>query len=246
MCGRFTQHHDQSELEARFRAVGSLFPIEPHWNIAPGQPIVALVPHGPEGVRLLEPLRWGLVPSWARDDSIGNRLINARSETAAEKPSFRTALKRRRCLIPADGFYEWERSTRQPWHAHLREGGLFAMAGLWEEWLAPDGSPLRTAAILTTEANPLVAKIHDRMPVILSREDEAAWLAPGELSAEVRERICRPLPAEAMAMVPVHRRVGRVSEDDPALLEPVRLDGNVDSARGLFDAFPVDPTEATQ
>ena len=235
MCGRFTQHHDQSELEDRFRAIGSLFPLEPHWNIAPGQPVNALVLHGPEGVRLFEPFRWGLVPSWARDESIGNRLINARCETVETKPSFRTAFKRRRCLVPADGFYEWDRGTRQPWHARLRSGEPFAMAGLWEEWIAPDGSPLRTLALLTTEANPLVGRIHDRMPVILKPEYEDAWLAPGELAAATKDLVLRPFPEESMTLVPVHRRVGRVSEDDAGLLEPVAVGPGLRSEGGLFD-----------
>jgi len=230
MCGRFTQHHDQSELEDRFKAIGSLFTIEPRWNVAPGQAIAALVLHEPGNVRLFEPMRWGLVPSWARDVSIGNRLINARCETAAEKPSFRTAMKRRRCLVPADGFYEWDRATRQPWHIRLVGGGLFAIAGVWEEWIAPDGSPLRTAALLTTEANSLVSEIHERMPVILAEDAEEAWLAKGELSVEARSRLFRPFPSKSMEMVPVDRRVGRVSEDDARLIDPPTVGGLFDES----------------
>lgn len=220
MCGRFTQHHDQAEIEARFQVQGALFDMEPRYNIAPTQPVFAITVHGPRHERLLEPLRWGLVPFWARDPAIGNKLINARCETATEKPSFRNAIVRRRCLIPADGFYEWDRATRQPFHFRRRDQGLFAFAGLWEEWESPDGSALRTCAILTTEANALVGRIHERMPVILRPDDEAAWLDVARVRPPDLARLWEPYPEEEMEAVAVGKRVGSPANDDPGLLEP--------------------------
>lgn len=220
MCGRFTQHHDQTEIEARFHVQGALFDMEPRYNIAPTQPVFAITSHGPGQERLLEPLRWGLVPFWARDTAIGNKLINARCETAAEKPSFRNALARRRCLIPADGFYEWDRTTRQPFHFRRRDGGLFAFAGLWEEWESPDGSPLRTCTVLTTAANSLVGRIHERMPVILPADGEADWLDVARCRPPDLTPFWEPYPESEMQAVAVGRRVGSVANDDPTLLEP--------------------------
>ena len=221
MCGRYTQHHDQTELELRFDLGGSLFPVVPRWNIAPTQPISVITAHGPDSERLLEPMRWGLVPFWAKDIAIGVKMINARSETVAEKPAFRTPIKRRRCLVPADGFYEWDRLTRQPYHFTVDGGALFAMAGIWDEWIAPDGSPLRSVAILTNAANDLVGRIHDRMPLILDRRFESAWLDTGHATVGDLAEAFPGIDAARMEAVPVGRRVGNVSNDDPMLLEPV-------------------------
>ena len=221
MCGRFTQHHDQTELELRFGVGGTLLPVAPRWNIAPSQPVSVVTAHGPEGSRLLEPMRWGLVPFWAKDISIGVKMINARCETVAEKPAFRTPFRRRRCLVPADGFYEWDRGTRQPYHFTVDGGALFAMAGIWDEWTSPDGSPLRSVAVLTTAANSLVGRIHDRMPVILDATMEARWLSEDAPDAVVLESLCAGFPPERMSGASVARRVGNVANDDPGLLEPV-------------------------
>jgi len=221
LCGRFTQHHDQSELELRFDLGGSLFPVVPRWNIAPTQSISVVTAHGPGAERLLEPMRWGLVPFWSKDLSIGVKMINARSETAAEKPAFRTPMKRRRCLVPADGFYEWDRTSRQPYHFTVDHGGLFAMAGIWDEWIAPDGSPLRSVAVLTKAANGLVGRIHDRMPVILDSRYESAWLDSAHFGGEDLSEALLGVDEGRMEAVPVGRRVGNVVNDDPTLLEPV-------------------------
>jgi putative SOS response-associated peptidase YedK len=223
MCGRFTQHHDQSELESRFGLGGSLFPVEPHFNIAPTQAISVVTAHGPDGERLLEPMRWGLVPFWAKDTSMGARMINARAETVAEKPAFRTPFRRRRCLVPADGFYEWDRKTRQPYHFTVDSGELFAMAGIWDEWIAPDGSPLRSVAVLTTAANAVVAPMHDRMPVILERGCESAWLDVARVGVEDLEPLMAGVSEDRVRAVPVGRRVGNVANDDPGLLVEVSV-----------------------
>lgn len=169
MCGRFTLHHSNDDVVERFGVQGSLFEVTPRYNIAPTQAVAAITGQGPNIERLLEPLQWGLVPFWAKERSIGSKLINARSETVHEKPSFKHALARRRCLVIADGFYEWERTTKQPVHFRVRGGALFAFAGLYEEWHSPDGSALRSCTVLTTQANGLVGRVHERMPVKIGR-----------------------------------------------------------------------------
>jgi putative SOS response-associated peptidase YedK len=176
MCGRFSLQQEPGDVLGRFEIQGVLFPdLVPRPQIAPGSPVAVITAHGPNRERLLEPMQWGLVPFWARER--GSGLINARCETAHEKPSFKNSLKRRRCLIPADGFYEWDKKTKLPTHFRQAGGGLFAFAGLFDEWVCPDGSPLRSFAILTTAPNALVGRVHDRMPVILSGPDaEDAWL----------------------------------------------------------------------
>lgn len=174
MCGRFTLRVPAAELVEIFRLLRRP-DVQPRYNIAPTQP-VAVVRRIDRG-RELSMLRWGLVPSWAKDPKIGARMINARAETVATKPAFRTALRRRRCLVPADGFYEWAKSaggTKQPHYITRRDGRPFAFAGLWESWDGPDGSSIESCTIVTTEANDLVGRIHDRMPVILSEHCSCA------------------------------------------------------------------------
>ena len=219
-------HHAGDEIRVRFDIQGSLFEPTPRYNIAPTQAVAAITGQGPSAERLLEPLQWGLVPFWAKDTAIGSKLINARSETVHEKPSFRHALSRRRCLIPADGFYEWDRATKQPTHFRVRGGELFAFAGLYEEWHAPDGSPLRTCTVLTTQANALVGKLHERMPVILqTRSDEALWLEVGRYKPADLMPLLIPFPAEEMDATPVSKRVGSPLNDDPDLLKEPHLQG---------------------
>ena len=212
-------HHDQGEVVARFDVQGSLFEPTARYNIAPTQPVAAITAHGLSAERLLEPLLWGLVPFWAKDTAIASKLINARSETVHEKPSFKHALSRRRCLIPADGFYEWDRKTKQPTHFRVRGGELFAFAGLYEEWHAPDGSSLRTCTVLTTQANALVAPIHERMPVILqNKDDEAMWLEVGRYKPADLAPLLSPLPTEQMDAFFVSKRVGSPINDDVQLI----------------------------
>jgi putative SOS response-associated peptidase YedK len=171
-------------------------------------------------------VQWGLVPSWSKDPSIGARLINARSETAAEKPSFRSALRRRRCLIPASGFYEWQRrpNGKQPYVIGMADGNPFAFAGLWEHWHGLDGSELETCTVLTTEANELMAPIHDRMPVILEPQDYADWLGTGEDSAPAEvaqlQHLMRPYPADQMKAYPVSNYVNDPRHEGAECIRP--------------------------
>jgi putative SOS response-associated peptidase YedK len=222
MCGRFTQHHTPEEITERFEVAELGYEFGPRYNIAPSQTIPVIIDRG--AGRVLDGYQWGLVPSWAKDPAIGNRMINAKAETLAEKPSFRQALSRRRCLIPADGFYEWragEKTPKQPFYIRRRDGGLFAFAGLWEEWQAPDGELLRTCTIVTTEPNELLAQIHHRMAAILRPADEAAWLDPDGRSARDLLPLLGPYPAAELEMHRVSREVNAPSNDQPSLLDPV-------------------------
>ncbi|HKI36710.1 MAG TPA: SOS response-associated peptidase [Gemmataceae bacterium] len=221
MCGRFTLFASGDELARLFGFETAGVPaLEPRYNVAPTQPVAAV--RLDDGRRALVLLRWGLIPSWAKDPGIGNSLINARSETAAEKPSFRSAFRQRRCLVPASGFYEWQATGgkhKQPYHFRRRDGKPFAFAGLWERWHDGDGQPVETCAILTTEANAVVRPVHDRMPVILPPGDFAAWLDPRTPGAEVGA-LLRPYPAEEMTGVPVGRYVSNPRNEGPQCLTP--------------------------
>jgi putative SOS response-associated peptidase YedK len=227
MCGRFTQHHDADTIMNRFGVQAQLFDIEPRYNIAPSQPVPVIVTEGTTKERILDGFQWGLVPFWAKDPSIGNKMINARAETVAEKPAFRAALTRRRCLLPVDGFYEWNKAggTRQPLHFRRKDGELFGFAGLWEEWQSPDGSPLRTCTIITTEANGVVAPYHDRMPVILTDEEGIAlWLDESVRAAKDVLPLLVPYPDAEMEVYAVSRRVNSPAMDIPELIEPASGD----------------------
>lgn len=193
----------------------------PRFNLAPGQdaPIVRMR----DGQRHLDLLRWGLIPSWARDPSIASRLINARSETAPEKPAFRAAFKLRRCIVPADGFYEWQLQVagKQPFYIHRADGRLLAMAGLWEHWMPPGApEPLQTFTILTTAANAWMQPLHERMPVILKEPDVARWLDPASKPADLQSLLAS-VAEEHLAAYAVTKAVGNVRNDRPANLEPV-------------------------
>ena len=219
MCGRYELHTNPATIALLF---GLEYPpeIRPRYNIAPMQqvPVVRVNSHGQ---RELVQVRWGLVPRWARDPSIGAKMINARGETAATKASFRTAYRRHRCLLPADGFYEWRQApsgAKQPVRIGMRDGSAFALAGLYERWLSPEGEPLDTCTILTTEANALLRAMHDRMPVIVAPEAYERWLDPAE--ADPAE-VVAPFPAERMAFHRVSTRVNSVRNDDAACIEPL-------------------------
>lgn len=219
MCGRFTLAVPGEQVAAQFQ-LSTTPELTARYNIAPTQQIAA-VRAGDAG-RELALFRWGLVPSWAKDPSVGARMINARSETVAEKPSFRTALRQRRCLIPADGFYEWQAAAggKQPFHIRLADGGLFAMAGLYEHWKTPEGGWLHSCTILTTEANELMRPLHDRMPVILAPEQYDLWLDPGLRDAGPLQALIAPYPAEQMVAGPVSKAVNRAGNEGPELLAP--------------------------
>ncbi|SRR5579884_287706 len=218
MCGRYSLHHSPDQIAMRFGVQEMLVSPAERYNIAPTQPVAVVVQQ--EGQRLLEAYQWGLIPAWAKDPGIGNKLINARAETLAEKPAFKQALVRRRCLIPSDGFYEWkkEEKARQPMYIRRKDEALFAFAGLWEEWRQEDGAPLRTCTIITVPPNELLAPIHDRMPAILRPEDEALWLDTSRKNVPDLLAALQPYPAEAMEAYPVSRRVNTPLVDDPALL----------------------------
>ncbi len=225
MCGRFTLTLvDPATLMAEFALGGELPPLAPRYNIAPTQPVAAVVRAPNAEHNRLVLMRWGLIPRWAKDRRIGARLINARAETLHQKPSFRDALRRRRCLVVADGFYEWQKrpAARQPYFVTLQERRPFGFAGLWERWRDPaSGKELTTCTLITTAANALLAPIHERMPLILPHEVYAAWLDPTLTDPQAARALLRPLPAEALRAWPVSWRVNSPANDEPSLLEPL-------------------------
>ena len=224
MCGRFTLRAPASVLAQQF-AVFDMPPIGPRFNIAPTQavPVVRMNPREPEPQRELVALRWGLIPSWAKDPAIGNRMINARAETVAEKPAYRAAFRRRRCLVPADGFYEWQRigGKKQPYFIHMRDDGPFALAGLWESWQGPDHSRIESFTVLTTEPNDVVRPIHNRMPVIMNESDYSLWLDPAVKEPRVLAPLLKPYPADSMESYRVGSEVNDARHEDASCVEPV-------------------------
>jgi len=222
MCGRFTLFEAEKVLSREF-AVSGLPLLSPRYNIAPSQAVAAVRAASAGTGRELALLRWGLIPSWSKDPAIGNRLINARSETAREKPSFRDAFRRHRCLIPASGFYEWQRQERgkQPYFVRMRDERPFAFAGLWSRWESPDKGVIETCAILTTAANAVLSPIHDRMPVILSPTEYARWLDPALQKTDSLAPLLVPFPPEEMLAFPVSPRVNAPSVDDEKCIAPL-------------------------
>lgn len=219
MCGRYELHSHPMVLALQFGLGASLPDLVARYNIAP-QTDVPIVRIAANGERELVRVRWGLVPFWAKEASIGAKMINARGETVREKPAFRNAFRRQRCLIPADAFYEWARTAtrKQPWRFHAPDGALLGFAGLWEHWRDPDGRNLETCAIVTTGANAVVAPVHDRMPVIVPRERYHDWLGA---SVEAAAALIGPCPESMLAGHPVSMRVNSSRSDDAALIEPV-------------------------
>jgi putative SOS response-associated peptidase YedK len=218
MCGRYTLASPTERLAEEFGVDASSIELAPNYNVAPTQKVAAVLEEG--GQRRLEVLRWGLIPPWADDPGIGSRMINARSETAPGKPSFRRAFRERRCLIPADGFYEWQRTNgaKQPYYIHMEDGRPFAFAGLWESWSKGEGE-IRTCTILTTGANALVGEVHDRMPVILAHDAYDVWLDPASERDELTGLLA-PYPEDEMEAYPVSRFVNSPSNNDPRCIEP--------------------------
>jgi putative SOS response-associated peptidase YedK len=223
MCGRFTLTVNPDQLQEQF---GLSQPppaqLTPRYNIAPSQ-AVAVVTNQPE--RVLDLFQWGLIPSWAKDPKIGNKLINARAETLAEKPSFRTALKRRRCLVVADGFYEWQKTgaAKIPMYVQLQDGRPFGFAGLWEVWQPPEGGLLKTCTIITTEPNTLMAGIHNRMPAILPPAAYDAWLTSDELPTVEALALLKPYDPARMKITPVSSRVNSPAVDSPDCVLPLAI-----------------------
>ena len=224
MCGRFTLRTDPETLTETFPGFTTPAPDEmaPRYNITPSQG-VPVVPNN--GDKTVEFFKWGLIPSWAKDPKIGNRMINARAETVAEKPSFRTAYKRRRCLILSDGYYEWRSDpgskTKTPIYIRLKSEKPFAFAGLWEAWSPNiDDDPLLSCTIITTSPNSFLETIHHRMPVILEPDDYDRWLDPSEQTPKQLDGLLKPYPGEEMMAYPVSRFVNRPSNDSPECIVP--------------------------
>jgi putative SOS response-associated peptidase YedK len=223
MCGRFTLKSGPQAIQTQFNLSKIPSDLKPRYNIAPTQPVAVVMNEADE--RQLKELRWGLIPFFAKDPSIGSRLINARAETVAEKPAFRNAFKQRRCLIVADGFYEWRQEAKRkiPYYIHMDSDEPFAFAGLWERWTPEGESPLLTCTILTTEANPLMRPIHDRMPVILPRDAREVWLDP-DADPDRLHVLLRPYEGEDMEAYTVSTRVNSPRYDGPECVEPEEVE----------------------
>jgi putative SOS response-associated peptidase YedK len=219
MCGRFVLNVDPAMLQTAFD-LSSVPQFAPRYNIAPTQAAPVITNENPKDAELYQ---WGLIPSWAKDVSVGSKMINARAETVEEKPAFRAAFKRRRCIIPASGFYEWQQRDdgKQPMYIHLKDDPLFGMAGLWEVWRDPEGKELRTFTILTTAANDFMRPIHDRMPVILKPEHYALWLEVDEQAAPNLRDLFKGVDADDMTAHDVSKAVNRPAVDMPNLILPV-------------------------
>jgi len=225
MCGRYRLSRRKQVIEEYFDTVSGDEEWAPRYNIAPTQPVPVIRQNPKEPVRELSPVRWGLIPSWAKDSSAAARMINARSETAATKPAFRDALKSRRCLVPADGFYEWQRSgkTKQPYCFEVNDGELFAFAGIWDRWKDASGNAVETCSILTTTPNAVTAPIHDRMPVILDPDGYDLWLDPGTKDVSAASELLKPYDARLMRCHPISARINHTVNDDEECSAPVEL-----------------------
>jgi putative SOS response-associated peptidase YedK len=268
MCGRYASAKDPDALVEEFEVEESLVdkPLQPDYNVAPTKSVYAVLSRHPEGApdvsvveRQLRVVRWGLVPSWAKDRSIGSRMINARAETVAEKPAFRRAFSKRRCLLPADGYYEWYTPTgnnvpmtsrgkpvKQPFYIHRSDGHSLAMAGLYEWWhdksLERDDPKawLLTATIITTSATDAVGRIHDRMPVVVGAADWERWLDPAVGDREIVESLMTPAQSEPLAAYPVSVRVNSVRNNGPELIEPLPLEEVAPGSVGADGLWPPD------
>ena len=225
MCGRFTLTPELKVLAERFSVSPTpTADYNPRYNIAPTQPVIVI---GSDGQRSMKTMKWGLIPSWAKDPNIGNRMINARAETIAEKPSFRDALQKRRCLIPADGFYEWQKlgKVKQPVMIVLKTREPFGLAGLWDSWTSPAQEKVLSCTIITTAANELLSEVHDRMPVILNRDVEDRWLDPKVNDPTVLLGMLKPYPSELMEYYNVSKDVSSPSHDGADCIVPVTTMG---------------------
>ncbi len=222
MCGRYTLTCAPETLSEAFR-LESVTDLPPRYNIAPSQQVTCVRTRSATRTRDVVGLRWGLVPSWTRDPAVGNTLINARAETAADKPAFRTPFRERRCLVLADGYYEWKREgTRtQPYHIRFNDGRPFAFAGLWDRWTGQDGTVLESCAILTTRPNACTASIHDRMPVIVCPAEYDPWIDPALRTVTRLAALVTPYPSDAMVATPVGAIVNNPRCDDARCLDAI-------------------------
>jgi putative SOS response-associated peptidase YedK len=220
MCGRFVLTSDANTIQQHFNLDAPPEGVIPRYNIAPTQPVAVITNENPMA---MDYFTWGLIPSWSKDPSIGSRMINARGETIHEKPSFRSAFKRRRCLIPANGFYEWTQRSKSkvPMFVHLTNQTLFAMAGLWEVWHGPNGEIIKSCTIITSEPNEVVKPLHNRMAVILHEDDYDLWLSPDELPPDALKPLIRPFEANKMEAYEVSTLVNKPSNDTPECIVPV-------------------------
>ena len=219
MCGRFAlEVHIQLKLYEDFE-ISNIPPTTPRYNVAPSQQVLAV--REVDGQREAAEFRWGLIPGWAKDMTIGYKMINARAETIREKPSFKQAFQKRPCLILASGFYEWQKTPtgKQPVYFHLKDREVFGFAGLWEKWRSPEGKTVESCTIITTKANELVSDVHERMPVIMGRSDHATWLSADERKQEERFELLRPYPAREMAGYKVSTLVNSPKNDSPELIQ---------------------------
>ena len=225
MCGRYRLSRRKQIIEEHFDAIFDEPDWSPRYNIAPTQSVPVIHQNPTEPRRELPLMRWGLIPSWSKDMSGAAMMINARSETAVTKPAFRDPLKFRRCLIPADGFYEWQRAgrTKQPYCFEVNDGELFAFAGLWDRWKNLDGQWVKSCSILTTTPNAVTSSVHDRMPVILAADSYDLWLDPGMTNIEAVQEMLKPCDAGMMRSYPISTRVNHVENDDAECSAPVKL-----------------------
>lgn len=233
MCGRYRLSRRKEIIEEYCGSAPWDDDWSPRYNIAPTQSVPVIRQHPKEHVRELSLMKWGLIPHWSKNPSIATSTINAKSETAATKPAFRDPLMLRRCLIPADGFYEWRKTgtAKQPYCFEVGEGELFAFAGLWDGWKDSSGQWIKTCSILTTAPNAVIATVHDRMPVILDRESYDLWLDPAMTDVQVVSELLKPYDARLMRSYPVSSRVNHVANDDTECSRPVAL---TDSQNRLF------------
>ena len=228
MCGRYRLSRRKQILEEHFDSVSGNEDWSPRYNIAPTQLVPVIRQNPKEPVRELSLFRWGLIPRWAKDPTVAAKMINARSETANMKPAFSDALKFRRCLVLADGFYEWQKTgkVKQPYCFEINDGELFAFAGIWDRWKDASGKPLDTCSILTTSPNAVTSSVHDRMPVILNRDSYDLWLDPGMKDVATVSELLRPFDARLMRCYPVSSRVNSVINDDEECSRPTAVSDN--------------------
>jgi putative SOS response-associated peptidase YedK len=228
MCGRFVLMTPGKDWAKRF-GLEEIADLEPHYNIAPTQMVAAIRVDRHTHQRHLVKLKWGLVPYWVKDPSMGNRLINAKAESLAEKPSFRSAFRFRRCLVLADGFYQWKTGNigKQPYLFKMADGSTFAFAGLWERWTRPGGETIESCTLITTDANQIMEPIHDRMPVIIKPQDYELWLDLEIKDPNLLKPLLRPYPSEEMIRLPVNPKVNKATYDSPDCVEelPAKDDG---------------------